>query len=307
VIGDSVLDTGALIRPAEGRPPGPRIFVGVLRDRAALAGLALVASLSAAALCAPLLARHDPNVGEIRNRFAPPSAHFPLGTDNLGRDQLARLLYGGRLSILSAVVATLAISAIGVTIGLLAGYFGGLVDAVLSRIMDVLLAVPAFLLGLAVTGVLGLGLRNVIIAVVLASWARYARILRSSVLSERQKPYVEAAVASGGSTLHIVRKHLLPNVVGPIVVLTTLDLGSVLLLLSGYSFLGLGVRTPTAEWGAMLADGRLFLSRAPSMMILPGAAIFLMVLGFNLVGDGLRDQLDPRSREAVRLRRRGAR
>jgi peptide/nickel transport system permease protein len=180
--------------------------------------------------------------------------------------------------------------------GMIAGYLGGIVDTLISRVIDVLLAFPLFLLALGITGLLGPGLRNLTLALVSVTWAGYARIVRSSVLSEREKPYVEAARAAGASSGAIIRRHLLPNIVAPVVVITTIDMGVVLLAISSLSFLGLGVKPPTAEWGSMLAEGRAYIDRGPQMMIFPGAAIFLMVLGFNLLGDGLRDALDPRTR-----------
>jgi peptide/nickel transport system permease protein len=209
---------------------------------------------------------------------------------------LSRILFGARLSIGSAVLAAAAISAIGLLLGMLAGYLGGVVDVVISRVIDVVSALPSLLLAMAITAVLGLGLRNVVIAIVAASWPSYARIVRGAVLAEREKPYVEAAWSSGAGTARIFRRHLVPNIIGPVVVVTTLELGIVLLSISGLSFLGLGVKPPAAEWGAMLSEGRTYLSRAPNMMVFPGSAIFLMVLGFNLLGDGLRDIIDPRTR-----------
>ena len=289
------LATGAPVPHLGAQDGRARIARDILRDRSAVLGLVIVGALSLAALLAPLLAPHPPDAGDIVNKLAPSSREFPLGTDNLGRDVLSRLLYGARVSISTAVIATLGITAIGVLLGLLSGYAGGAVDALIGRVIDVLLAFPSFLLALALTGVLGTGLRNIILAVVLVAWPRYARILRSAVLAEREKEYVEAARASGATSARILRRQILPNVVGPVVVLTTLDLGAVLLLLSSYSFLGLGVQPPTAEWGAMLNEGRAYMSAAPSMTWYPGTAIFLMALGFNLVGDGLRDLLDPRT------------
>ncbi len=237
---------------------------------------------------------------DVARKFLPPSGEFPLGTDHLGRDVFARIVYGARLSIGTTLVASVAISLLGVLVGLAAGWFGGLTDTLISRVVDILLAFPTFLLALAVTAILGPGLRNVLIAIILAWWASYARIVRSAVLAERDKPYIEAARAVGSPSGRILTRHLLPNIVAPIVVLTTLDLGAVLLSLSGFSFLGLGVKPPAAEWGSMLSEGRTYLSRAPNMMLFPGAAIFLMVLGFNLLGDGLRDVLDPRTRRGRR-------
>jgi peptide/nickel transport system permease protein len=281
-------------------PPRTRLVRGLLHDRTAVIGLVLVATLALAAILAPVLSPHDPDAVDVARKFLAPSREFPLGTDHLGRDVFSRLLYGARLSIGSTLVAVLAISVVGVIVGLIIGWFGGVVDTVFGRVLDMFLAFPTFLLALAVTALLGPGLMNVMVAIVLAWWPIYARIVRSAVLSERSKPYIEAAGATGCSSFRIVRRHLLPNIVGPIVVLTTLDLGTVMLAISGLSFLGLGVKPPAAEWGAMLSEGRTYLSRAPNMMFFPGAAIFLMVLGFNLLGDGLRDVLDPRTRRGRR-------
>lgn len=284
-------------------PPGavvsrPRLVRTMLHDRTAVIGLVIVSGLSLIAVLGPVLTGRDPNAVDVANKFASPSGEFPLGTDHLGRDMLARLLFGARLSIGSTLVATAAISVIGVLLGMLAGYVGGLVDTLISRVIDIVLALPPLLLPLAITAVLGAGLGNVIIAIVVVAWASYARIVRGAVLAEREKTYVEAAKAAGASKARIIRRHLLPNIVGPVVVMTTLELGIILLAISGLSFLGLGVKPPAPEWGAMLAEGRTYLSRAPNMMVFPGTAIFLMVLGFNLLGDGLRDLLDPRTRRA---------
>ena len=265
------------------------------RDRTAMLGVVLVTILTAAAILAPVIAPHDPNAVEVVRKYRSPSWEFPLGTDNLGRDILSRLLVGARLSIGTAVAAGLAIGLLGLVMGMLAGWFGGAVDMAISRVVDILLAFPLFLLAMGVTGLIGTGLRNLIIALVSVAWAGYARIVRSAVLAERGKPYIEAARAAGATELRVLRKHVLPNVVAPVLVLTTLDMGVVLLAVSGLSFLGLGVKPPTAEWGSMLAEGRNYLDQGPQMTIFPGAAIFLMVLGFNLLGDGLRDALDPRA------------
>jgi peptide/nickel transport system permease protein len=289
-------EVAVVVIPAGQPPHRTRLLAGLLRDRTAVIGLVLVTLLTLAAVFAPLLASHDPNAVDVARKFLPPSREFPLGTDHLGRDVFSRLLFGARLSIGSTLLASLAISFIGIVVGLVAGWCGGVVDTLISRVIDILLAFPTFLLALAVTAILGPGLRNVLVAIILAWWASYARIVRSAVLAERDKPYIEAARAAGSPSGRILRRHLLPNIVAPIVVLTTLDLGAVLLSLSGFSFLGLGVKPPSAEWGSMLSEGRTYLSRAPNMMFFPGVAIFLMVLGFNLLGDGLRDVLDPRTR-----------
>lgn len=266
------------------------------RDPAALVGAGLLALLAGAALLAPLLAPHDPNAVDSARRFAPPSSAFWLGTDHLGRDVASRLLFGGRLSLGATLVASLSVTGVGLVLGMLAGYLRGAVDTVVSRVVDVVLAFPMLLLALVVTGVLGPSLRNVVVAVVLAAWAGYARIVRGVTLSEREQPYIEAARAAGASEARVVVRHILPNIVAPIIVLTTIDMGTILLAVSALSFLGLGAKPPVAEWGAMLAEARAYLRAAPQLMVFPGAAIFLSVLAFNLLGDGLRDALDPRSR-----------
>lgn len=266
------------------------------RDRTAMLGLAILSLLAVAVVFGPVLAPHDPAVTEPALRFTAPSADHPLGTDHIGRDVLSRLLHGARLSLGSAVVAALAVGVLGLGLGMAAGYFRGVVDAVVSRAVDVLLAFPTLLLALVVVGAVGAGLRNILIAVVIAWWAGYARVVRGVTFSEREKPYVESARAVGASGWRIIRRHLLPNIVAPIVVLTTLDMGAILLAVSALSFLGLGVEAGTPEWGAMLAEARTYMRRAPQLMFYPGAAIFLAVLGFNLLGDGLRDVLDPRTR-----------
>jgi peptide/nickel transport system permease protein len=268
-------------------------------DRTAMLGLVLVGALVAAAILAPVLAPHDPNAVDVVKKYMGPSREFPLGTDNLGRDILSRLLVGARLSIGTAVVAGLSIGVVGLVMGMLAGWLGGVVDMAISRVVDILLAFPLFLLALGITGLIGPGLRNITLSLVAVAWAGYARIVRSAVLSERGKPYVEAARAAGATEARILRKHVLPNVVAPVLVLTTIDMGVVLLAISGLSFLGLGVKAPTPEWGSMLAEGRNYLDQGPQMTVFPGAVIFLMVLGFNLLGDGLRDALDPRTSRAL--------
>ena len=274
-----------------------REFLRALRhDRTAMVGVLLVSIVVLGGVLAGVLATKDPNAVDVAARFDSPSTEHLLGTDHLGRDVFARVLFGARLSIGSAVVAGLATAVIGLVLGMMAGYFGGVVDTVISRVVDVLLAFPLMLLALAITGVLGPGLRNIIISLVVASWAQYARIVRGAVLAEKNKAYVEAARSAGASHMRVLFRHILPNIVAPVIVWTTLDTGVMLLLLSSLSFLGLGVRPPTAEWGTMLSEGRSYLDHAPQMMFFPGAAIFLTVLGLNLLGDGVRDALDPRAR-----------
>lgn len=266
----------------------------LLHDRAAVIGLVIIALLALVAAAAPLLAPHDPTAIDPARRLAGPSSEFWLGTDNLGRDIFSRLVYGSRLSMGTAVLATLAIVSIGVPIGAISGYVGGLLDDVIMRVVDVLLAFPSLILALAIVGVMGPGMTSVMAGLVAVWWVAYARIVRGLVLSLRERQFIEAAKAIGASDGRIIFLHVLPNVVGPVVVLATLELGTLLLAISGLSFLGLGTQPPTPEWGSMLNDGRRFLISAPQLMIYPGAAISLAVLGFNLLGDGLRDVLDPR-------------
>lgn len=294
VAGPLTLEGDVLIAPRVGSRR--EVMRSLLRDRTAVVGLTLVALLVSGAVVAPLLAHHDPNHVDVLRKFMPPSRSFPLGTDNLGRDVFARLLFGARVSIGTAVLAGLAIGGLGTVVGLVAGYLGGFIDGLIGRVVDILLSFPSFLLAMAVLGLVGPGLQNLVLALVAVSWAQYARIVRSTVLVERQRDYVEAARAAGASRLRIMRRHVLPNIVAPVIVLITLDMGIVLLQISGLSFLGLGVKPPTAEWGSMLSEGRNYLDQAPQMMTYPGATIFLLVLGLNLLGDGLRDALDPRTR-----------
>lgn len=265
-------------------------------DRTALLGLVVVASAIVLSLGASVLAPAAPDAVDVANRFAGPSAGHPFGTDSLGRDLLSRILYGGRASLLSAVAVTVAISAIGIVVGLISGYYGGWLDAIVMRVVDVLLALPRLVLALAVTGVLGPGLPNLIAALIAVGWAEYSRVVRALVLGLRERAFVESARAVGAGRMRIVFRHIAPNLLGQVIVLSTLDLGAVLLTLAGLSFLGLGIRPPTPEWGSMLAEGKNFLDRAPQLMLYPGVAIAVVVLGFNLLGDGLRDLLDPRTR-----------
>jgi len=278
----------ATVRQEEG------VLRQLARDRAAVVGLVIIVLLAALALAAPLIAPHDPATQHLHERLAEPNLTFPLGTDNLGRCLLSRLLYGARVSLTAATTASVLVLLIGVSVGAIAGYAGGWVDMAIMRLVDLLLAFPLLVLALAITGFIGVGMGSVLVGVVSVWWASYARIVRGLVLSLRERPFVEAARAMGASPARIVIRHLLPNVLPPIIVLATLEMGSLLLVISGLNFLGLGVQPPTPEWGAMLNDGRPFLRSAPQLMIYPGLAISLAVMGFNLLGDGLRDRLDPR-------------
>jgi len=257
-------------------------------------GLGLVLLLGALAVAAPLLAPHEPSVIALEHRLEGPSPEFPLGTDQLGRCIWSRLLYGARLSLGTAVAAAALVLAAGLAVGAVSGYFGGGVDLVLMRVVDVLLAFPALIPALAIVGMLGPGVDHLLAATVSVWWAGYARVVRGLVLALRERPFVEGARALGAGRLAILQRQILPNVMPPVLVLASVDLGSLLLVMAGLSFLGLGAQPPTPEWGGMLSDSRSYLLTAPQLMIYPGAAISLAVVGFNLIGEGLRDRLDPR-------------
>lgn len=265
------------------------------RNRLAKAGVLIVIVVVVLAAVGPLVAPHDPNFQFAGERLQDPSFRFLLGTDNFGRDLLSRLLHGARPSVGLATAATLVIVTIGVLVGTWAGYLGGRADDIAMRLVDVLLAFPNLILALAVIGALGPGLVNVVIGVTATAWAGYARVVRGIVLSERERGYIQAAVALGASRRRVVFGHLIPSVIAPVMVLATLQMGGLILTIAGLSFLGLGAQPPDAEWGAMLNQGRQFFQLETQLMVYPGLCIAVTVLGFNLMGDGLRDVLDPRS------------
>ena len=267
------------------------------RHRAAMMGLGLLALLLALSLAAPVLTSYDPIRQNLSQVLRPVSADHPLGTDYLGRDMLARLLYGGRLSLLIGFLAVGIGLAVGVPLGAISGFQGGRTDLVIQRFADILLSFPGFLLALSLVAILGVGLRNVIISVGISAVPSFIRLVRGSVLSIREQVYVEAAHALGQKQRVIIFRHVLPNAMAPVIVQATLSLGFAILVAAGLGFLGLGVQPPTPEWGTMLGEGRQYIFRAPSLTTFPGLAIFLAVLGFNLFGDGLRDALDPRMRQ----------
>jgi peptide/nickel transport system permease protein len=266
----------------------------LLRDRLAVAGLVLLALFALLALAAPLVAPYDPAAVDPSQALALPSRAHWLGTDELGRDLLSRLLFGSRWSLGATALATALILAVGVGVGAVAGYYGGAIDEVLMRVVDAVLAFPALLLALAIAGAMGPGMANVMLALVAVWWASYARVVRGLVLAARERPYIEAVRSLGATDSWIVIRHILPNVLPPVAVLATLEMGQLVLALAALNFLGLGAQPPAPEWGAMLNDARVYATTAPQLMVLPGLAITLVVVAFNLLGDGLRDVLDPR-------------
>lgn len=279
------------------RPKRFAALRSVLNDRSAVAGLGILLVVSLAAIGADVIALYSPTELDPTANLAPPSTDHWLGTDNLGRDLFSRIVYGARWTLGAAGLAATGIVVLGVTIGMLAGYFGGLIDDLLMRLVDVLLAFPSIILALAIVGMLGPSLSNVLIGMVAVWWVDYARVVRGLTLRVVQNDYVLAAHCSGCARPRMIFRHVLPNVIPPVIVLATLELGALMLAISGLSFLGLGAQPPTPEWGTMLSDGRLFFLNAPQLMMYPGIAITLVVLGCNLLGDGLRDALDPRDRQ----------
>jgi peptide/nickel transport system permease protein len=263
--------------------------------RSAAIGLVVVVAIATGAVLAPWIAPHDPVQQRLLGRLRPPGAPaHPLGTDNFGRDVLSRLLFGSRISILVGVVSVAIAAGVGILFGLLGGYYGGVLDQWLMRLIDILMAFPVVLLAIAIVAFLGGGLLNLMLAVGISSVPPFARLVRSEVISQRGRDYVEAARALGAGHGRLMGRHILPNSMSAIVVLSTLRISTAILTESSLSFLGLGVGPPTPTWGNMVAEGTKFLQSAPWISIVPGAAIMLMVLAFNLFGDGLRDALDPR-------------
>ncbi len=252
------------------------------------AGAAIVLLVLGAGAFAPLLAPNDPLAVEMGARLADPSWRYPLGTDHLGRCVLSRLLYGTRLSLFHALLVLAAVFAVSIPVGLLAGYAGGRTDRFIMRIIDVLLAFPSLILSLAVAAMLGPGALHLLLAFAAVWWAGYARIIRGLVLQLKQRDYITAARAAGSSQGRIVFDHILRNAARPIGVLASMELGTILLSLAGLSFLGLGAQPPTPEWGIMLGDSRPYMQTVPELMLYPGLAIALSVLGFNLLAEGLR-------------------
>jgi len=266
----------------------------LLRQRGALVGLVILATLVVLAVGAPWLSPRDPIKTAARDALQPPGARFVLGSDQFGRDVASRVLHGARISLTIGLISVSIAVALGAPLGLVSGYYGGRLDMMIMRVMDVLLAFPGILLALAIVSVLSPGLINVMIAVGLSAVPSYARLVRASTLAARENLYVEAARALGGRDLGILVRYILPNVVAPLIVIATLGLGTAILSAAALGFLGLGSQPPQPEWGRMLGEGRDYLREAWWISTFPGLGIMLTVLAMNLLGDGLRDVLDPR-------------
>ncbi|QKJ23418.1 ABC transporter permease [Poseidonibacter lekithochrous] len=273
------------------------------KNKSALIGLYIVAILILCALLAPVLAPYDPLIQNLENRLIPPFwaeggsfAHI-LGTDDFGRDLLSRIIYGARISLMIGVVSVGISLFFGLIMGACAGYFGGKVDIIIMRVVDIMLSIPAILLAIVIVSILGPDLMNAMIAIGIVGVPTFARIVRASVLAEKEKEYVVASRINGSGNFRLISKVILPNCTTPIIVQATMGFASAVLEAAGLSFLGLGAQPPTPEWGAMLADSLQFITTASWMIVFPGIAIFLTVMGFNLVGDGLMDVLDPKMKD----------
>ena len=266
------------------------------RHRSALVGISIIALFGLAAAIGPFVTPYDPLVGSFSEALQVPGPHHLLGTDELGRDVLSRILQGGRISLLVGLLSASLGMAIGIPLGAASGYIGGKTDLLVQRVVDIAMAFPGILLAIAVVNILGMGLWNVMIAIGISSVPTYTRLVRGAVMAIKEEDYVLAEKAIGAGWVRILFRHVLPNVLGIIVVRTSLQIAEAILWAGALGFLGLGAQAPTPEWGAMLSRGRAYMRVAPHLTLFPGLAIMLSVIGFNLLGDGLRDALDPRTR-----------
>lgn len=266
------------------------------KNKMAVAGFIIILAMVIIAVFAPLIATQAPEAQDLAARFQSPSAAHFFGTDNFGRDIFSNVVYGARISLFIGLVATIISVIIGTIIGAVAGFFGGAVDNLMMRLVDIILSIPSLILAIAISAVLGTGIRNLILAVSLSSITNYARIVRASVLSVKEQEYVEAAKIGGASNFRLIFRHILPNCTGPIIVQATLGVGAAILQAASLSFIGLGVQPPTPEWGGMLSQGRSYIRDYPHMTIFPGLAIALTIFSLNLFGDGLSDTLDVKQR-----------
>ncbi|MCM3739260.1 ABC transporter permease [Oceanobacillus luteolus] len=274
--------------------PWKDTFRQLRKNRFAIIGFTIIIFFILVAIFAPLFTSYTYHQQDLVNRLQPPSAEFWLGTDHLGRDIFTRLVYGARVSLMVGFIAVTGALVFGTLLGVTAGYFGRWVDMIISRIFDILLAFPSILLAIAIVAILGPSLENALLAIAIINIPIFGRLVRSRVISLREEEYIMAAKAQGMKNGRIIFQHILPNSIAPIIVQSTLGFGTAILEAAALGFLGLGAQPPTPEWGQMLADSRDFIQLAPWTVIVPGVAIMLVVLGFNLIGDGLRDALDPK-------------
>jgi len=273
-----------------------RWYRPLVRNPLVLGGLLLVVFFLVIAVLANVVAPADPIIMNAGVALEPPSWRSPFGTDRFGRDVLSRAIHGARASLMVGIGSIAVAAVVGTIIGLAAGYFGGMVDNVLGRVMDVFFTFPSLILAIAISVALGLGIQNALLAIAISYWPAFGRVVRGATLGERSKDYVEAARVVGASDARVVWSHVLPNILSPIIVQFTVAISQAIIIESSLSYLGLGTQPPTPSWGTMINEGRTFLDTAPWISVFPGAAIMGAVLAFNLLGDGLRDVLDPRSR-----------
>lgn len=282
--------------PATARGPGLAVMHALLHHRVAFSGIVLLLCITAVAVFAPFLAPYDPNEQDLYRVLEGPSRLHLLGTDDVGRDLLSRVMFGSRVTLLIGFLSTLFSALIGVLLGLVSGYKGGIIDMIIMRITDTFMCLPNLILMLVIMSAVGPGMKSLVISISLLSWTGFARIVRGQVMQAREMPYIEATRALGASGFRIVFRHLLPNVMGPVIVASSIALGGNIMLESAVSFFGLGVQPPTPSWGNELRIGYSYLEIVPLFSFAPGLMIMLAVLGFNFMGDGLRDALDPRLR-----------
>ena len=244
---------------------------------------------------APVIATHSPYESNLHDAFIAPNSEHIFGTDKLGRDIFSRVIYGTRISLSAALILVILIFTIGTTLGVIAGYFGGIIDTIIMRISDMMISFPGMVLAIAMAGIMGASVKNAIIAITVVSWTKYARLSRSLVLKIKETDYIRAAKVTGCKTIHIITRHIIPNIISTLIITATTDIGTMILELSALSFLGFGAQSPQAEWGLMLNEGRAYMVDCPWLMIYPGLAICIVVIVYNLLGDNLRDILDSRS------------
>ena len=244
---------------------------------------------------APVIATHSPYESNLHDAFIAPNSEHIFGTDKLGRDIFSRVIYGTRISLSAALILVISIFTIGTTLGVIAGYFGGIIDTIIMRISDMMISFPGMVLAIAMAGIMGASVKNAIIAITVVSWTKYARLSRSLVLKIKETDYIRAAKVTGCKTIHIITRHIIPNIISTLIITATTDIGTMILELSALSFLGFGAQSPQAEWGLMLNEGRAYMVDCPWLMIYPGLAICIVVIVYNLLGDNLRDILDSRS------------
>lgn len=246
-------------------------------------------------ILAPVIATHSPYESNLHDAFIAPNSEHIFGTDKLGRDIFSRVIYGTRISLSAALILVILIFTIGTTLGVIAGYFGGIIDTIIMRISDMMISFPGMVLAIAMAGIMGASVKNAVIAITVVSWTKYARLSRSLVLKIKETDYIRAAKVTGCKTVHIITRHIIPNIISTLIITATTDIGTMILELSALSLLGFGAQSPQAEWGLMLNEGRAYMVDCPWLMIYPGLAICIVVVVYNLLGDSLRDILDSRS------------